>query len=361
MRHLIPRHLLCYCLLGAILSACDKPIEAPKEEAALRLVRTSTINGASDTSLREFPGVVDAAQKADLSFRVSGELEKILVNEGERVQQGQLLAQLDATDAKIQLQRREAEYNQVNADFKRGKTLLKKRLISQSDFDKLTAQNSTSQANLDAAKKAMEYTALYAPFSGRVAKKYVENFEEVTSMQTILALQDQSSFLIKVDIPEDLVLLTKREAIPKLYAQFNAIPNQKFPLELTEASTIADQKTNTFEATFNMQAVENYNILPGMSVTVLARKPQNPDGHPHSNYVSAHAVLEDDQGRYVYVVKPVESGIGEVERRAVVIGNLSSQGLEILSGLSQGDEVITAGMSKMRAGLKVRVAKGKQP
>jgi membrane fusion protein (multidrug efflux system) len=78
-------------------------------------------------------------------------------------------------------------------------------------------------------------------------------------------------------------------------------------------------------------------------------------------FVPAHAVLEDESGRFVYVVESVSGGRGEVQRRTVETGDLSQLGLEIRSGLASGDRVVTAGMSKMRPGLPVRLATDSAP
>lgn len=352
---LLTRSLAALLILVALF-ACSDQEEPVKDEKRLRLVKTLTIGDHSDSSWREFPAVVEASQKADLSFRVSGELVKFLIVEGEEVKQGQILAQLDASDYEIQLQRRKAEYDQANADYSRGQALIKKGLLSQSDFDRLKALNSASEANLNAASKNLGYTSIRAPFSGIIAKKYVDNFEEVSVKQAILALHDQAAPTIKLDAPENLIILADESQFPEIYASFNAIPNKAFPLDFLEISTQADPNTNTFEVTLGMQSAEGYNILPGMSVTVRAKRDSKYLLRKNSHYVPAHAVLENDMGRYVYLVNQTQEGLGVVERRIVETAVLSDRGLEITAGLDQNDKVITAGMSKMQPGLKVRIA-----
>jgi len=357
MKILQPLKILFFTFALFQLISCEHSTGPVETQKTLRLVRTLTVTMPSQNFWREFPGVVDAAQKAELGFRITGKLKKLLANEGDLVKKNQLLAQLDATDQNIQLKSRQAEYNQAHGDFDRGRTLIKKNLISRSDFNKLQAQNATAKANLETAKQNLEYTFLRAPFNGRIAKRYIENYEEVSAMQVVYALQDLSSMTIKVDVPESVMILVREGGKPEVNAIFDAIPDQQFPLSLKEVSSQADKDTNTFEVTFSMPAIEGYNVLPGMSVTVRGQRDPDRAVDNGNVFVPAHAVLGDREGRFVYLVAVSGDAKGIVERRAVETGDLSNLGIEIISGLTVGDKVITAGMSKMSSGLEVRLAR----
>lgn len=353
--NLLSRTILVSLSLAA-LSSCDSGIEPTQSAPVLRPVRTTQIQPAGTQTWRELPGVVDAAQKADLSFRISGKLETLEVNEGDIAKNGQLLARLEATDYRIQLESRQAEYDQARADYERGLTLVDKGVISRSDFDKLRTQHASAKANLETVKQNLEYTFLRAPFAGLIAKRHVDNFEDVGAGQSVYTLQDTSSLTVKVNVPESLMIHVQRGTRPELFALFDAIPDRQFPLTLKEVSLQADESTNTFEVTLSMPGVEDYSVLPGMSVTVRGERDPGRSSDTPVVYVPAHAVLEDNDGRYVFVAKPTGSGRGIIERRSVETGDLSGFGLEITSGLDGGDEVVTAGMSKMRPGLEVKLS-----
>lgn len=343
------------CTLVVPLQSCDRDSEAPASESLLRPVRTVQIGPAGAQAWRELPGVVDAVQKADLSFRIAGKLETLEANEGDIAGSNQVLARLEATDYRIQLDGHQAEYNQARADYERGLTLVDKGVISRSDFDRLEAQHASAKANLDSARQNLEYTFLRAPFPGLVSRRHVDNFEDVNAGQAIYSLQDISSLTVKVNVPESLMIHVRRGARPELYALFDAIPDRQFPLVLKEVSLRADESTKTFEVTLSMPGVDDYIVLPGMSVTVRGeRDPGAPSDTP-AIYVPGHAVLEDESGRYVFVARPTSDGRGVVERRAVETGDLTGLGLEVSSGLGDGDRVVTAGMSKMHSGLEVKM------
>jgi len=342
--------LLSFCM-GLV--ACSKS-EMPetKAEPLLKPVRTVTISLGQKMS-RSFPGVVDAAQSAEIGFRVAGELKAVNVKEGESIKKGQILAELDKTDIEISLQGTKSDYMKAKADFDRAKKLIKKGAISRSDYDQLTAQLTASKAKLKSAEQNLKYTVLKSPFDGVVAKTYLSNFEIVSGTEKFAAVQDLSAFEVAIDIPESIMIKVKRGAHDReVYATFNGDDARKFPLRFKEVSTRADEKTQI------MDAPTDINILPGMSTTVFAIEKEDAEA-AGDVYVPAHAALEDSAGRFVYVVQH-EPNVNEgvVERRSIVVGKLNENGIQVVKGLIIGDEVITAGMSKISVGMKVRLMDG---
>lgn len=352
-RRIFRGSIICTGLL--LLSACGKSDNKENEAPPVRYVKTITVSDNTGIEWREFPGEVAAAQKADLGFRISGKLAKFNVSEGDKVKKGQILAELDITDIQIQLQKAEAEYDTMHADFERGKILVEKGVISRSDFDKLSSQNATAKANLLTTQQNLDYAYLKAPFAGQIAKRWVENYEEVSAMQNIVTLQDLSAVHIEVDVPESVMIRVKENAAPNVVARFEAIPNREFPLTLAEISTQADEQTNTFEVTFEMENIADYNILPGMSATVRGERRITQPVDSNIKYIPAQAVIDDGEQRYVYIAKPSGEEYALIEKRQVSTGQLSGLGLEITSGVNSGDHVVIAGMSKMSEGLKVRL------
>jgi len=353
------KKLILLCIASFIfLAGCAEQQEAQQQESPLRYVRTIEVNDGGNRLFRELPGVVAANREAELSFRISGKVINLAVKEGDSVAEGQLLAALDDADIKIQLKSAQAAFNRAQADFNRGQALVGNGTISQAEYNQLESALAAAEATLDSTKQNLLYSTLEAPFSGIIAKRNIENFEEVQAKQSIFVLQDVSSVDIKVDIPESIMILTNEETRPDVVAIFDAIPNKTFPLTMKEIATQADLETNTYEVTMTMPRVEGYNILPGMSVTARATQ-QIGQGNTASStiFVPAHAILEDTEGRYAFVATELDNGKAKVQRRQVVTGTLNSLGLEIVSGLQSGDKLVIAGMSKMYEGLEVRLMK----
>lgn len=340
-------------LVLSLINGCSKG-DIETTPAPMRSVRTVIVAPSDGVVWRELPGVVKASKQAELAFRVPGKLIQLLASEGEDVDAGQMIAQLDATDYRIQFDSRKSEFNQVHSDYVRAQALVDQGMISRSDFGKLESQNATTKANYEVARQNMSNTELKTPFAGRIAKRYMDNYEEVSVMQPVYLLQDLSTLAVKVDVPESVMILIGDRVPPKLSAHFDTIPDQSFPLTLREAATQSHPETNTFEVTLNMSSVEAFNVLPGMSVTVRGERPAK-ENEANRVFLPAQAVMEDDAGRYVYIAQLREQGMGVVQRRTVVTGELSNLGLQITDGVASGDRVVVAGMSKMFSGLEVNL------
>ena len=337
----------------ALIAGCadDGDASAPKP---LRLVRIHTASLQSPAEWREFPGQVEAAQTADLAFRVPGKVTAINVREGSDVVEGQVLATLDDTDYRIQLRSREAEYDKAKADFERGEKLLEQHLIARADFEKLRAQEASALAALTTAQQNVSYTKLVAPFAGVIATRYVENYEDVTTQRPILTLQDISTLHVKVDLPESLVIRVARHSAANVFAILPGYPDRQIPLEKIAVSTEADPSTHTFSVTFNMPTIEGLTVLPGMSVAVRGRPPEA-DSTPVV-MVPTQSVVETNEGRFAYVVNTQDGVTGVIEQRQITTGEVSAEGIVIVSGIEPGDRVVSAGMSKMSEGLNVRLS-----
>lgn len=345
------------CVLAGgltLLASCDSNEVATQVEPKLRPVRTLEVKPAENSLYKEFTAVVDASQKVDLAFKVSGRIIEMPINSGDEVREGQLVARLDDTDIKIQLDEAQSSYDKALSDFERAKDLIKTNSISQADFDQLKAQFSSAKAQLENAQNRLEYTHLYASFDGIIAERYVENFQETNAQTPIVALHDLNNINFKVDVPESILINVAPNAIPpKVTAYFESIPDRTFDLTYKEISTQADAVTKTYQVVFTMPSPKSYTLLPGMSARVRVERSAEL-GASANFYLPAHAVLMDAEGNYVYTVSRSGEGQGTIKRQAVSIGEITSWGIEIYSGIDVGQHVVTAGMSKVTDGMLVK-------
>lgn len=325
------------------------------------------VGGNISGDFRQFPGVVDAIQRADLSFRVQGKIIEILVREGDMVDKGQLLAKLDPTDYKIVLNDRTASYKTAEANYERAKQLLEKEAISKVDHDKIRAEYFTAEANLKAARQDMIYTSMNATFPGYIARRHVENFEEVRRKQTVFTLQDISELEIKIDVPETIMIQLRRAIEPgrvskperDVYAVFNQIKDVKFPLEFKEVSTKANANTRTFQVTLKMEHPESHNVLPGMTATVFAQVLPTERGDSVSVLLPVSAVVVDTgKDPIVWIL---DEGTMTVSSKPVTVGDMSTDSITVF-GIDAGQRIVTAGAAFMREGMKVTLLQtGEQP
>lgn len=341
-------------LVSALYLAACSEREPYAQAQVIRPVRTTTVTLQNEIGVREFSGVVDADRKVDLAFRVSGSLTELPVLQGDFVQENQLLAKLDQTDFEIQVKAHQADFDRSKKEYERAKTLVERKLIAQADFEKMESQYFIAEAQLAKARQDLAYTTITAPFEGYIARRHIENFSEVAARTPILTLIDLNSLVIRIDVPESVMISARKEGVrPEIFASFEGHETAEYPLTVKEIATQPDGSTQTYPVTLSLPSVNNLNVLPGMSVLVGVRPFEKTRGAHDVAYLPTQAVMEDNQGRYVFIAVPQNGEQAIIERKTVDVGEVSSFGIEVLSGLSTGDEVVTAGMSQITSGMRV--------
>ncbi len=356
------RLLFVTAALTAALTACGKKEESLAPPAS-RPVKIYTVDGGVAQAVRQFPARVDASQRAEMSFRVSGQLQEIVVREGDLVEEGALIARLDPTDYQITLDDRKATFDNAERNFVRGKELIVDGNISRIDYDRMEAEYRTADAALAQAEKDLEYTEMRAPFAGRIAQRLVENFEEVLAKQTVFYLQDTDSLDVIINLPESLVRSVRgnskvgdfeeheatRRGLPA-WVSFQDRPESEFPLDIKEIATKADDQTQTYRVTFTMDSPDDFTVLPGMTASVAVDFADVivSDG---SKWVPVRAVQADSglEPR-VWVL---DADAMTVSSRPVTIGRMSQGRIEITEGLQGGEEIIAVGAPYLAEGMRV--------
>lgn len=345
---------LFVAIISFLIVSCSESNTVISEKP-LRPVRTIVIKHPEPNQTMEYTAVVDASQKADLSFKVSGELVKVLVKQGDEVVRGQVLAILNDQDIQLNLVERASNYEKAKADYDRGVNLVKKKVISQADIDQLKAQFTTASAKLEAAKNNLLYTKLRASFDGVIAKKYTENFQEISAKQPIFALHNIQKVHLKINVPESVMIqIPRNDRTREIIVYFNEIPGEAFPAKFKEVSLQADEITKTYEVTFIMDNPVEHTILPGMTAILRGTKNLNASDNKKRFYLPSQSVLKDSEGNFVYIVEPISEGKGKIKKLAIKIGHITTQGIEVFSGVSSGQFLVTAGVSKITDGMLVK-------
>jgi RND family efflux transporter MFP subunit len=347
-------------LLGLVACGGADPEPPPPTS---RPVKLFVVGGGDTGAVRSFPGRVDATQRAELAFRVSGQLQELYIREGDLVEEGQVLAKLDPTDYAIVLEDRQASFDNAERNFERGKELIVDGNISRLDYDRMEANYRTTTAALTAAQQDLDYTVLTAPFRGRIARRAVENFEEVLARQTVVWLQNLDELDVVIDLPESVVrsvrggtrqedsLGTGETAGTVLaYAEFDGRNDERFILQPKEIATKADDQTQTFRVTFTMAAPEEFNVLPGMTANVVLDL-SAAVSDDEVKWVPARAVQGDaDLQPRVWVLN---ADTMTVASQPVEIGRMSGGSIEVTSGLGGGEEIVSVGAPFLAEGMRV--------
>ena len=348
-----------------LLTAGCAEEEAPPPPL-IRPVRTEPVFATGGGRVRSFSGTAGAAVESRLSFRVPGTLVKVLVQVGDRVKAGQLIAQLDDEDYRLQVQEAEAglasaEAQAVNAEanYDRVQSLYENRNASKNDLDAARAgavsarQNVNSIAKrLELARATLSYTQLRAQLDGSIAAVPVEANETVGAGQPVVVLTSGGRLEVEVAMPEQLIV-DVREG-DEVTVRFDAIEGRSFAARVTEVGVVSTGAATTFPVTVRLDR-EDEDCRPGMAAEADFRFGGR--GGREQIYVPSVAVGEDRQGaRFVFVVAEDSAGTLRAQRRGVTIGALGDEGLiEVKEGLADGELVVTAGVSRITDGQEVRL------
>jgi multidrug efflux system membrane fusion protein len=331
--------------LGLFLVGCSE--EAPPAPVKIQPAKVFTV-GEQFRQSRDIPGTVRAAQRSDLSFQVPGKIVEFSVKEGQQVIEGDVLGRLDDRDYQSTVDADRAERDRSKANFERAEELIVGNFISQSDYDKIKANFDISTAQLERTEKALADTKIVAPFSGVIARTFVENFEDIQAKQPILSLQDMTDLELVVAVSETLVVRRQKNPNMDLSARFDALPDRVFDLYLKEFASEADPQTQTFEVVVGIADKNVTSILPGMTATVTISQIDKSTGP----LVIPLVALVAGEGSASSVWK-VESD-NKLTRRVVATGSLiGADQIEITSGLMTGDMIVTAGLSSLTEGKEI--------
>jgi len=345
--------------LSVFTAGCGKEAPVERAEVARPIKMISIGEGAGGKTL-EVPGSVSAAQSADLSFEVSGRMLDRIVEEGQVVEAGEVVAKLDSRDYVAQRDAALARRDTNKADFDRYTKAFEKNAVTEQQVSRSKGFFEIAQAELDVADKALQDTELRAPFGGRIVRRLVDDFANVRQNQAVLVLQDESSLELRVAVAErdwarGDTSITRAELTRRINprVEIASLRGRLFPAYVKELSNSADPVTRTYEVTFGFESPTDVNVSPGMTGKVIVDLyTENRATGAAAVSVPANAVVADEEGNpYVWVVDPSSM---RVAKRVVEPGELSGTMAPILSGLSGGDVIVVSGVNSLTDGMLVR-------
>ncbi len=349
------RRILSVTTLVALIAGCGR---APQEEAEItRPVKMIALGVEGGAVGLEYPGAVSDAREAQLSFEVDGQVISFPVVEGQRVTAGQVLARLDARDYEASRNADLAARSEKLANYERMQDLYAADAVSLQDLDVARREYEVAAARLEISQKAVDDAQLRALFSGVVARKLVEEFENVRAKQPILLLQGGGGLEMKVNVPErDVVFGDRGRSLEELNALANpeveiaALPGRRFPARITEFAAAADPVTRTFRVTVAFSPPDDAQVLPGMTGKVVTN-PALAGAEQNRFWVPSAAVAVGDDGSWF--VWRVDQATMQVSRVPVEAGPLSGSEIEITGALSVGDLIATSGVKHLSEGMRV--------
>jgi RND family efflux transporter MFP subunit len=364
-----------------------RPRAIPVKTAA---VVESAQSGGGPATVLNASGYVTARRRATISAKITGRVSEILIDEGMKVDAGQVLARLDDAQAKNQLALAEAQaseahqgveetevrLHQAEVDRQRAEELVKSGVQSQSSLDaaraderslaarlKVGRETSTvADKNIEVLRQELAETVVRAPFAGVAISKDAQPGEIVSPMSAgggftrtgICTLVDMASLEIEVDVNEAYIQRVKTGQ--KVTATLDAYPDWQIPAHVITTIPSADRQKATVKVRIGFDALDA-RMLPDMGVKVAfhADEAEGQGASAARLRLVPRAALRGEKGsEYVLVVKE-----NVLERRAITVGPAASDPAEVLSGLANGEQVVVDGPADLAAGARVRIANGK--
>lgn len=335
----------------AALVSCSQP---PVKEQGPRPVKLAEVTSLNVVE-KSFSGVVSPDQFSDLAFKMSGPLISLKVDEGQKVRTGQVVAEIDPQDFKWEYEAKKASFQTAEAQLQRAAKLLSKQAISKQEYESTEAAHSNAQAAFEYAQNQLEQTKLRAPFDGFIQKKYVENYQKVQAGQGIVCLINPSKLQIQYTMPETNI--TYFSTPYTIYVEFDNYRGVKFKAKVKEYVEASPDGSGVpvylyiDDAGFNLS---KYKVAVGFSCRVILNI-ESGSFNEGAVLIPLSAIVagESDTNKYVFAYN---SQTQKVERRKIVEKELlGKDNVVVTEGLKAGDQVVSAGATRLVDGQQVKV------
>ncbi len=319
-----------------------KPGEEKKNEA----VPVEVAAVAERRIAASYSGTANLEVPADAQVvaKTGGVLLRVLVEEGDTVQAGQPLAQIDPERTRLEVARAEATMRRLQANFERSKELFERKLVSADANDQLRYEFESAKAAYDLARLELSYTTITAPISGVVAQRMAKPGNLIALNAPVYRIVDNSYLEAVLNVPER-EMNTMKAGLP-IRMMVDALSGQVFEGEVGRISPVVDSQTGTFRVVGVFRGQDK--LRPGM----FGRLNIVYDERDAALTVPRIALIEGSGESAVFVVEN-----GKAVRKVLQLGYINGEYAEVLGGLEAGEQVITQGRVAVRDGADVEVLK----
>ncbi|MEI7677806.1 MAG: efflux RND transporter periplasmic adaptor subunit [Betaproteobacteria bacterium] len=366
---LFPLSRACWLALATagLLVACKPQSTPPSASADLITVNTLTLQSRLVADRIELDGTVAPVQQVNVTARVAGKLLKIGFKDGDQVKAGQLLFAIEPDTYIEQVKLNQARLDQAKSDYQRQTQLMKENATSVSNVESDLSNMQQAEANLRLAQINLAYTEERAPFDGIMGRRQVDigNYVGAAPGGTVLGT------IVQIAPAYVNAAVSERDALrirEKMGQRGQAAKNKaggtpvtarlqtENPVTEVGALDFVDHVVGGTSGTVALRgkfANQNYRLFPGLYAQLSVQLgPDRP-----ALALPRDLVLSDQQGDYVFVV----DADNRAKRRNIRTNNLPANLKEVLSGLSAGEQVVSAGYNKLSDGQAVKAVADTKP
>jgi len=342
--HLVMKKVV-FLAIGCWLLAVSSCSERKEQDAKAPVrVKTEVATTTTSTNGQTYVGIVEEREATAVSFTGMGVVKRMLVNEGQAVSKGQLIAEMDDTQARNLLSGAEAQMTQANDALERYKMLHDNGSLPEVQWVEIQSKVAQAKSQLEVAKKNLADCRLVAPVSGIVGKRLIGAGETALPSQAVVSILDISTVKVKVAIPE--AEISGIGANTSSMIKVEAV-NGNFTGGLIEKGVQADALTHTYDIRINVANGES-KLLPGMVASVqFAATESQPTGQLS---VPVTAVQRKADGTLFVWTLASDS---TAHRTAVTTGETTGNRITITDGVAEGGRIVTEGYQKLSEGTKV--------
>ena len=324
-------------------SAEDDDDSGEEEEAKATPVKVAVVEAGSIAETIASSATVDAEDRADILVEVSGTVESITVEEGDRVSAGGVLASLKNPMLRGELQRAEAAFKRAGEEFEALKGLMDQGFVARNDYDQAAHTYDTARVTFEQARDSHAARELKSPIRGTVSSRQIRYGEALTPGRLAFQVVDLQRLRVEVNLPEKDLSCLRIGQTARIRSE--VLEGIDAPGRLERISPVVDPATGTVKVTVAIDRGDTP-LRPGMFVNVDLVV----DTHEQALLLPKRAVVYDEGEPLAFVVQgesaartPLELGFSDRDR------------VEVLSGVALGDRVVVVGQSLLRDGAEVRV------
>jgi RND family efflux transporter MFP subunit len=313
-------------------------------EKAPTRVKTQVVSPGMSDNAQTYVGIVEEREATAVSFTGMGVVKRMLVNEGQAVGKGQLIAEMDDTQARNLLSSAEASMTQANDAFERYKMLHDNGSLPEVQWVEIQSKVAQAKSQLEVAKKNLADCRLKAPVGGIIGKKMIGAGETAMPSQSVVSILDISSVKVKVAVPEAEVAAIHANTPTSIKVE--AI-NGSYQGGKIEKGVQADALTHTYDIRINVVNSER-RLLPGMvaSVRFVSDGSQAID----RMMIPVTSIQKQSDGSlFVWTVDKDSTA----HRTTLTIGQTQGNYVNVIGGMSVGQRIVTEGYQKLSEGTKV--------
>ncbi len=330
-------------LLAVVMMTSCMEKQEKKEKAPTR-VSTEVVEATGTAGGQTYVGIVEENEGTAVSFTGMGAVRRVYVEEGQLVRRGQLIAEMDDTQARNALSAAEAQMTQANDALQRYGLLHENGSLPESQWVEIQSKVAQAKSTLEIAKKNLSDCRLTAPVSGIIGRKQVSTGETAMPSQAVVTILDISTVKVKVSIPEtEMNRLGSRTPSTIRVAAANVVATGGY----IEKGVQADALTHTYDVRIRVQNGA-HRLLPGMVANVTFHTGTDERGPAITLPVTS---VQKNAGGTLFVWS-IDAG-NTAHRTPVEIGRTAGNRVVVTSGLTAGQRVVVEGYQKLSEGTQV--------